>query len=101
MVDLAIAKYRAENVARLTRIEDRIIGIDGNGTGKKGAVQILSDKMDRLAESLHLLLTKESETKGALGLRQKYTGWLFTGLAGLVSIGGIILGDWIKHRMGW
>lgn len=49
MIDLAIANFHAENVARLTKIEQRIIGIDGNGTGKKGALQRQDAKLEELA----------------------------------------------------
>lgn len=61
MIDLSIARFHGENVARLTKIEDRIIGIDGNGTGRKGALQRQDDKLEEMSGQLKTLLIR-SET---------------------------------------
>src|ERR1019366_1067902 len=76
MVDLAIAKYHAENVSRLIRIEDRIIGIDGNGTGKRGAIQILGEQISEVNRNVETLLDKDQQTQGAHKLKAKWNGWM-------------------------
>lgn len=58
MIDLSIARFHGENVSRLTKIEDRIIGIDGNGTGRKGALQFQNDKLEEMSVKLNTLLVR-------------------------------------------
>lgn len=50
MIDLAISKFHGENVARLEKIEARLIGIDGNGTGRKGVLQRQDETLATLAD---------------------------------------------------
>jgi hypothetical protein len=108
MVKLAIATYHGENVVRLSdlasevaEVKARIIAIDGNGTGREGAVQRLEGTQRRMDGKLDALLSKESETKGALGLRQRLVAFIIAiGLA-CIGVGGVILGEWVKHKMGW
>lgn len=58
MIDLAIATYDRGAVEKLNKIEGRIIGIDGNGTGKKGALQRQDDKLEELAGNQAAMSTK-------------------------------------------
>lgn len=67
MIDLAIQRFHGENVARLTKIEDRIIGIDGNGTGRIGALQRQDLKLSELDGKLNILVTR-SETWSKKGV---------------------------------
>jgi len=100
-VKVAIAHLRAEILPKLATIEQRIIGIDGNGTGRAGVIQLLERKVDNIDGKVDLLLSKDSETKGALGQRQRFTGglWVISGILG--SICSVILGEYIKHKTGW
>ena len=70
-VKLAIAELKAEILPKLAKIEERIIGIDGNGTGRMGTIQVLEGKCDNIAGDVSLLLARGSEIKGALGERQR------------------------------
>ena len=77
-VRIAVAELRAEILPQLAEIKERIIGIDGNGTGRQGAIQVLEGKCDNIAGDVvtidgkvDLLLTRDAETKGALGEREK------------------------------
>lgn len=70
-VKLAIAELKSEILPTLAKIEERIIGIDGNGTGRMGAIQILEGKCDSIAGDVGLLLARGSEIKGALSERQR------------------------------
>lgn len=101
MIDLARAQQDSMILPRLVKIEDRLIGIDGNGTGRDGAIQVLGKKVDGVSGKVDVLLEKDSQTKGALQTRQKYTGVIVSGLGTLAGLLGILLGAWIKHRMGW
>lgn len=103
MIDLAIAKYHGENVARLTSIEARLIGIDGNGTGREGAIQRLEKKMDentlvtnRLGDSVDRLSTSSRfwSKKSILSV-----GWAAFSI--VIALATIVAGEWIKHKMGW
>ncbi len=101
IVNLAIARYHSENVTRLTRIEDRIIGIDGNGTGRKGALQTLGDQVGEINANVKVMLEKDQQKEGARKLRTKWTR-IIVGL-GSASIAGALslIGLWAKHKMGW
>lgn len=71
MIGLEISKLHSENIAHLNRIdvqnakiEARIIGIDGNGTGRIGALQRqdlklaeLGDAQQQMDEKLDTVLT--------------------------------------------
>ena len=114
MVDLAIAKYHAENVARLTSIEDRIIGIDGNGTGRKGAIQRLEDKME---DGFAMAVTQlEGVRKTVSGLTfhtfdednvsKKRIRAVLVAVVGAIAVAALSfvsgLGvEWMKHIKGW
>lgn len=58
MIDLAISKYDLLASDKLNKIERRIIGIDGNGTGQKGALQRQDDKLEELAGNQAVMTTK-------------------------------------------
>ena len=77
-VRIAVAELRAEILPQLSEIKERIIGIDGNGTGRPGVIQVLDRKVDKINGKVDnvdgkvdLLLTRDAETKGALGEREK------------------------------
>jgi len=57
MISAAIDKYHGENVARLVKIEERIIGIDGNGTGREGALQRQDKVLKRIETEVTKLVT--------------------------------------------
>ena len=101
LVDLAIAKYHAENVTRLTRIEDRIIGIDGNGTGKIGALQRLSGQLGELSEDVKSVLAKQQREEGADALELKWSNRMKTAVVAVGSCVGGMGTVWLKHKMGW
>lgn len=61
MIELAIAQHHAENVQRLSKIEERIIGIDGNGTGRIGALQRQDIKLAELAAAQAIMVGKIDE----------------------------------------
>jgi len=52
MIAAAIGNYHRENVARLSDIEGRLIGIDGNGTGKRGVLQQMGETLDEIKNDL-------------------------------------------------
>jgi hypothetical protein len=114
MVDLAIAQYHAENVARLTKIEDRLIGIDGNGSGRKGAIQRLEDKVDEGFSSAVTQLQEVQKTVTHLTshsfkeenipkerVRRAFWGFVAAiGVAAMSFVGAWGV-EWIKHIKGW
>jgi hypothetical protein len=71
MIDLARAQQDSVILPRLVKIEERLIGIDGNGTGRDGAIQVLGKKVDGVSGKVDQLLNKDVETKGALAAHQK------------------------------
>lgn len=67
MIDLAIAKFHGENVERLSEIKttqaeirQRIIGMDGNGTGKIGVLQRQDMKLAELSEKQDMLESNQT-----------------------------------------
>ena len=46
LIAAAIGAYHQQNVERLTAIEKRLIGIDGNGTGNRGVLQQMGETLD-------------------------------------------------------
>lgn len=58
MIDLAIAKFHGENVSRLTKIDERLIGIDGNGSGRKGVLQKHGEQLEEMNGDIKTLLTR-------------------------------------------
>ena len=113
-MNLAIARYHGENVARLTKIDGRLIGIDGNGSGRKGAIQRLEDKVDDGFTLIGGQMTEVQKTVSKLRvhtfeeenipkkrLRQLAIGVIGAiGVAGMSFIGGWGV-EWIKHMKGW
>lgn len=116
MVDLAIAKFHGENVVRMTRIEDRIIGIDGNGTGKKGALQRLDakvdqslqhlgSKVDKVCTDVETLLrrsTLDNFSRQSISVSKK-TVYGILGAIGVAAMGfvGALAAEYVKHIAGW
>lgn len=96
MVDLAIAKFHAENVVRMTRIEDRIIGIDGNGTGKIGALQKLDAKVEKVCTDVETLVRRSTSIS-----KQSIVAVL--GAIGIAAMGfvGSLAAEYVKHAVGW
>ena len=104
LVKVAIAELRSEILPQLAEIKERIIGIDGNGTGREGAIQVLQKKMDRIGGNVDLLLTRDAETKGALKERQKDTDtrWWKQPLAiGLIVAVVELASKFLEHTKGW
>lgn len=104
MIDLAIQTHHAENVERLTRIESRIIAIDGNGTGRIGAVQrielAISALTQRLDETVNSLGAVRVDIGGSLKTK---TVWAIGASIGVAVLGasGNLLAGWMAHKMGW
>ena len=104
MIDLAISRHHAENVARLTNIENRIIGIDGNGTGRIGAVQRIEMAISTLTSGLESLKNCLGEVKVDIGgsLKTK-TLWAIGASAGVAVLGaaGSLFATWLEHQLHW
>lgn len=104
MIDLAIARHHTENVARLTSIEQRIIGIDGNGTGRIGAVQRIELAISSLTSGLESLKESLGEVKIDIGgsLKTK-TLWAVGGAIGVAVLGasGSLFATWLERVIGW
>ena len=110
MIDLAILKFHAENVAHMTTIEQRIIGIDGNGTGRKGAIQRLEEKMDdgfsQMGEQVEEVRTSVSTLHGASfrhdnipKMRIYHAVFAALGVLGVAVV--TLFSTWLQHTMGW
>jgi hypothetical protein len=103
-VKAAIADLRAEILPKLARIEERIIGIDGNGTGREGAIQRLDTKVDGIAGDVSLLVANESTVRGALVQRQedKAAAWWRQPIA-IALVVALVEGiaKVIEHKGGW
>jgi hypothetical protein len=104
MIDLAIQTHHAENVERLVRIETRIIAIDGNGTGRIGAVQrielAISALTQRLDDTVNSLGAVKIDIGGSLKTK---TVWAIGASLGVAVLGasGSLFASWLAHRMGW
>lgn len=104
MIDLAQSRYHAENVARLTNIENRIIAIDGNGTGRIGAVQRIEMAIATLTDGLTNLKLNLSDVKVDIGGSLKTKSlWALGGAIGIAVLGasGSLFASWLEHRLGW
>lgn len=104
MIDLAQSRYHAENVQRLTNIENRIIAIDGNGTGRTGAVQRIEMAIVNLTGQFDGLKTSLGEVKIDIGGSLKVkTIWAIGASLGVAVLGasGSLIATWIEHRLGW
>lgn len=104
IVKATLAGYHVENVQRMARIEERIIAIDGNGTGRVGAVQRLEMGMANILEQIEGMRDSITNVKVDVGGSLKTKTMI--GIAG--SIGVVILGafasitaGWIEHKLGW
>ena len=87
-VETAILKYHKENTGILeqlrlavSELRQRIIGIDGNGTGQIGAVQ-------RIEQTL------------------KQQTWIFLAVIGtfgtaVVAVGAVLIEEYVKFHAGW
>lgn len=104
MIDLAIKTHHAENVERLTRIESRIIAIDGNGTGRIGAVQRIELAIaainTRLEDTINSLGAVKVDIGGSLKTK---TVWAIGASLGVAILGasGSLFASWLAHRLGW
>lgn len=110
MIDLAISRHHAENVVRLTRIEDRILGIDGNGSGRKGVLQRQDEKLEQMSGEIRDVKTDVAEVKdGQNVLLQRSQSWSKKNvwefakwiIGGAGSFAVVLAGMWLGHKMGW
>lgn len=104
MIDLSIAKFHGENVVRLTNIENRIISIDGNGTGRIGAVQRIEGALSTLTAIVESLKNSLGEVKIDVGGSLKTKAiWGAAASIGVIMLGaaGTIFAGWFQHVMGW
>lgn len=87
-VETAILKYHKENTSVLHSLTDavselraRIIGIDGNGTGRVGAVQ-------RIENTLKQQTVIFLAVMGAIGVAT-------------LGVGGTLIAEYVKFHAGW
>ncbi len=96
MIDAAISARHLENVQRLTQIESRIIGIDGNGTGRIGALQKLELKVDKVCTDVETLVHRSTSIPKKV---------IFTALGAIgltfVSVVGSLFADYVRHALNW
>lgn len=82
---------------------ERLIGIDGNGTGREGVLQRQDKKLEEMSGQLAevkdgqaLLLTRsESWSKKAIW---EFAQWV---IGGAGALGAAVAGMWLGHVMGW
>ncbi len=104
IVKATLADYHQEDLQRMARIEERIISIDGNGTGRKGAVQRLEEGINEIKTQLDELKDKISNLSTSdHGNIKKNTVIAILGSISVVILGSIatIAAGWIEHKMGW
>ena len=108
VVKTALALYQLEQMQRLNlitsdlqEVKARVIGIDGDGTGRKGSIQVLGDKVDTLLTGIQNLKDNEREKEGARKYRANMKAIFMTLTISGLGVAGVILGEWVKHRMGW
>jgi hypothetical protein len=103
-VRLAIADLKTEILPQFTEIKGRLIGIDGNGTGREGAIQVLNRKMDTMGSDVSTLLRNDSRVKGALTQRQedRDSEW-WRQPVGVALVVAVIefASKFIEHKVGW
>ena len=101
MVDLAIAKFHGENVQRLTKLDammealiKRVIGIDGNGTGKVGVLQKQDIKLEELGDNQDRIEGKINDLIHASESFNKKKFWsnLKWGVTTIIALLVLILG---------
>jgi hypothetical protein len=99
LIALAISEKHAENVARLTKIEERIIGIDGNGTGRIGALQRQDIKLAEIATNQSVMNSKiDKALHSATSWDKKSViNVLYQGFGSILVILGLIIG-YITYR---
>jgi len=100
MIGAKMLELHGQNLERFGRIEERIIGIDGNGTGREGALQrqdkvlkAIDAKVDQLGDNVATLVTATTTVR-----RDKVWGvvkWLLGGIGGL---GMLILGHYLGAK---
>lgn len=104
LVEAKLATYHAQNVQRLTRIEERIISIDGNGTGRIGAVQRIENAIanlsDGLADMKESIANVKVDVGGSLKTKAVYAAAASLGVVVLGAIATLAAG-WFEHFMGW
>ena len=82
MVNLAVSQFKELNVERLSKIESlvealtkRVIGIDGNGTGKIGVLQKQDIKLEELGENQNRIENKIDDLRFATENFSKKKFW--------------------------
>lgn len=113
MIDATVSKNHLENVNRLTKItnwlteiKERVIGIDGNGTGRIGALQRQDRKLEELVDNQELLTKNQHEMNAKLDLfihsanswdKTSVISVLYQGFGSILVILGLIIG-YITYR---
>lgn len=97
MIQAAVGTFHGQNLERFGRIEERIIGIDGNGTGRVGALQ----RQDKMLQEICVKIEGIEDniatvvTNTTTFARDKFWGvarWLIGGIGGL---GMLFLGHYL------
>ena len=89
------ATLREQNVA-LLEIKDRIIAVDGNGTGKIGLLQTLTSNVDTLTENVDTLLLRSTTWN-----KKKVYALLGGVLALFVAFTAPVFAVWLSHKLHW
>lgn len=94
MIAAHTLELHSQNVARFTRIEERIIGIDGNGTGREGALQ----RQDKVLASINADAKATRSLVYGLVHDKTSRAKLLKALAWVAGLGGPALATWLTHH---
>jgi hypothetical protein len=110
MIAADISTMHTQNLNRFASIErgqselrERIIGIDGNGTGREGALQRQDKVLARLVEGHAEMSDNITTLVNRSQSWNKKNVWEFAKwvIGGLGALGTVLLGMYIGHIMGW